>query len=334
MPIVLAVRQQKRVGHGAADDQRVDFLQQVAEQIELGGNLGAADDRRQRARRVVERLVEGFELGLHAAPGIGRQHMAEAFGRGVRAVRGREGVVDPDVAELGERGDEGGIVLLLAGMKARVLQADDVARLHRGDRALGRLADAVVDEFDRPLDDARDFGGDRLERVFRIAALRPAEMREQDHLAALVGDLGDGGAARSMRVASVTTPFSTGTLRSTRTSTRLPFTSTWSRVRNAVMRGPARFGRLDQLAHRHGGVGHAVGEAPFVVVPAITRTSVPSITLVWSMWKIEECGSWLKSIETLGCVGVAEDALELLLGGALDRGVDLVLGGRASWRRT
>ena len=27
-------------------------------------------------------------------------------------------------------------------------------------------------------------------------------------------------------------------------------------------------------------------------------TKVPSITLVWSMWKIEECGSWLKSIET------------------------------------
>ena len=35
---------------------------------------------------------------------------------------------------------------------------------------------------------------------------------------------------------------------------------------------------------------------------AITRTSVPFCTLVWSMWKVEECGSWLKSIETLGAV--------------------------------
>ena len=32
----------------------------------------------------------------------------------------------------------------------------------------------------------------------------------------------------------------------------------------------------------------------------ITRTSVPFMTLVWSMWKVAECGSWLKSIETLG----------------------------------
>src|SRR5258707_9885594 len=35
---------------------------------------------------------------------------------------------------------------------------------------------------------------------------------------------------------------------------------------------------------------------------AITRTSVPFCTLVWSMWKVAECGSWLKSIETLGAV--------------------------------
>jgi hypothetical protein len=47
------------------------------------------------------------------------------------------------------------------------------------------------------------------------------------------------GATRSMRVASVTTPFSTGTLRSTRTSTRLPFTSTWSSVLNALMNRPS-----------------------------------------------------------------------------------------------
>ena len=118
--------------------------------------------------------------------------MRQPFGRGMRAVRDREGVVDENVAELGERGDESRIVLFLAGMEARVLQADDVAVLHRRDRAFGGLADAVVGELDRPLDDVRDLGGDRLERILRIAPLRPAEMREQDDLGALVGDLGDG----------------------------------------------------------------------------------------------------------------------------------------------
>src|SRR5215510_2489895 len=32
----------------------------------------------------------------------------------------------------------------------------------------------------------------------------------------------------------------------------------------------------------------------------MTRTSVPSRTLVWSMWKVDEWLSWLKSIDTLG----------------------------------
>ena len=32
----------------------------------------------------------------------------------------------------------------------------------------------------------------------------------------------------------------------------------------------------------------------------ITRTKVPPMTLVWSMWKTDECGSWLKSPDTFG----------------------------------
>ena len=142
----LALRQQERVGHGAADDQHIDLRQQIAEQVELGRHLGAADDRGHRPLRMLERLAERLEFGLHGAAGIGRQHVAEAFGRGMRAVRGGEGVVDPDVAELGQRGDEGRVVLLLARVEAGVLQAEDVALLHGGDRRFGGLADAVVGE--------------------------------------------------------------------------------------------------------------------------------------------------------------------------------------------
>ncbi len=120
---ILAHRHQERVGHGAADDQHIDARQKVTEQVELGGNLGAADDGRDRALRLVEHLLEGFEFGLQRAPGEGGEHMGDAFGRGMRAVRHREGVVDVDVAEASELGDEGRVVRLLAGVEARVLEA-------------------------------------------------------------------------------------------------------------------------------------------------------------------------------------------------------------------
>ena len=139
----------------------------------------------------------GNELGRllgqqpHGAPCISRQFVTKALGRSVSAVRGRKGVIDPDVAQLGERGDERRIVFLFAGVEAGVLETKDVAGLHRGDRALRRFADAVVGKFHRPLDDTSNFGGDRLQRLLWVAPLRPAEMRKQNDLAALVGDFSD-----------------------------------------------------------------------------------------------------------------------------------------------
>src|SRR4029079_437241 len=111
--------------------------------------------------------------------------VAEAFGRRMRAVRGGEGVVDPDVAELRKRGDERRIVLLLFLVEAGVLETEDFAVFHGGDRLLSDLADAVVGETDATADHVCDGGGDRLQRLLRISAFWPAEMREQDHLAAL-----------------------------------------------------------------------------------------------------------------------------------------------------
>jgi len=54
------------------------------------------------------------------------------------------------------------------------------------------------------------------------------------------------GASRSIRVASVTLPSFTGTLRSARSSTRFPVQSRSSRVRNLAMKLPSLSLRLEQ----------------------------------------------------------------------------------------
>src|SRR6202171_6358404 len=166
------------------------------------------------------------------------------------------------------------------------------------------------------------------------------------------------GATRSSRVASVTRPFSIGTLRSTRSSTRLPFTSTSSRVRNvldidglvqlilrdASLRSapqdevfPLRVRsallarvsnheamKSEQLPHRHGGVGHAVGEAPFIVVPR--HHPHQRAVLHLGMVHVER-GRMRVVVEVdrdVGRGGISQNALELLLGGALHRLVDFL----------
>ena len=108
---------------------------EIAEEVELARDLRAADNRDERTRGRIERLGERIELGLHRPPRIGRQLVREAFGRRMRAMGGRKGVVHIEVAELGEFIHEGRIVLLLALVEARVLKEKHVAVLHRGDCA-------------------------------------------------------------------------------------------------------------------------------------------------------------------------------------------------------
>ena len=191
----------------------------------------------------------------------------------------------------------------------------DVAVRHRRDRRFGHVADAVVGEGDRHASDAaRSAAATGLQRLLRRRArLRAAEMRQQDDLAALCRRSRRSSArARSMR----------GRIGDRAVLHRHvevdPHQHALAGEVDVVEGAKASWLRRasDQLAHGHGGVGHAVGEAPFVVVPATSRArTLPSITLVWSMWKIDECGSWLKSIETLRLLGVAENALERPLGG-------------------
>jgi hypothetical protein len=85
------------------------------------------------------------------------------------------------------------------------------------------------------------------------------------------------GATRSIRVMSVTRPFSIGTLRSTRTSARLPERSAESRVRKFAVTASA-----PQISFPIATAVSAMRlEKPHSLsYQAITRTSVPFITLV------------------------------------------------------
>ena len=107
-------------------------------------------------------------------------------------MRCRERVVDPDVAELCQLANECRIVLFFFFMETGIFQTEDVTVLHRGNRLGSDFADAIVRERYGFLDHVRKRRGDRLQRVLGIASLRPAEMGQQDHFAALAGYLDDG----------------------------------------------------------------------------------------------------------------------------------------------
>ena len=175
---ILAACSQEGIGHAAADHQHVDLSHEVHEQIDLGRDLGAADDRHHGARRVAEALFQRVELGLHGPAGESREMAGQSFGRGMSAVGGGKSVVDEDVAILCLLFGKGRIVLFLALMEASILEEQDATVRQFRDCLGSDRANAIAREGDWPADDPGHRSGDRGQREFGLRpAFRPAEMR-------------------------------------------------------------------------------------------------------------------------------------------------------------
>ena len=110
-------------------------------------------------------------------------------------MRGRERVVDEDVAERGHALGQFDVVFFLAGMEAGVLEHEDRAGRRFVDRLLG-LADIDPvggDEADRVAHGIGDGGHHHFERELGVdLALGAAEMGEDDGLAVDLDDFADG----------------------------------------------------------------------------------------------------------------------------------------------
>ncbi len=180
---LVALGLKERVAHRAADEDRVGDLEEGVDDADLVGHLGAADDRHERAAGIVEDPRQRLDLALQQAAG-GRvvDVLDDADGRGVRAVRGAERVVDVEVRERAEARRQLGVVLRLARLEADVLEHHDVA--------VGHVVE-VRRERDLGAEQAGEVLGDRRERELRLAVLRPAEVRDEQQPRAALAQLLD-----------------------------------------------------------------------------------------------------------------------------------------------
>ena len=194
---------------------------------DLGRNLGAADHGGHRPLGLVEHAAQRVDFLHQQRAGIGGQQARDGLRGGMRAVRGRESIVDEDVAEsrqaLGERGSFFSSPL----WKRRFSSTAICPGCSAATAVLRRLADAVGANATGLAQQLGQLVRDRLQAELRIGpALGPAEMGDDDRpCAPRLARSSRPGTSRSSRVASVTLPSLTGTLRSARTSTRLPLTS-------------------------------------------------------------------------------------------------------------
>ena len=290
----LALRGEEREAHRAADHDRVDDAEQRLDDAELVGDLGAAEHGDERALRLVAQAEQDVDLLLQQPPHRRRHELRRPDDRGVGAMRGAERVVDVGVDAVDELRHERRVVALLARIEAQVLEQLD-ARRQLGEARAHRRPSSTSGRA-RP---SAGRGG------WRTTTCAP---RSVSH--SIVGS------AARMRKSSVIVPSSSsGTLKSVRTRTRFrqvaDVASRSSRVGDAaVMRGLLQ--RLTLGAGVQREVDEAVRVAPLVVVPAVDLDQLADA--------LRQAGVEDARVRVADDVarhdrllGVAEDALELLL---------------------
>ena len=204
------------------------LVEEVLEDLDLVADLGAADDRRERLLGVLEELREDLDLALHQEARVGRQELRDADGRGVRAVGRAERVVDVDV----------GVARRAASRTPG--RSSPPRRGSGGSRGAAARRAGAADASSVPTPSASPVTGTlrpsswpsrsatgRSRRLSLDLAVGPAEVAGQDRRGRPAPSrCADGRAARpGSAESSVTLPSSSGTLKSTRTKTRLPAAS-------------------------------------------------------------------------------------------------------------
>ena len=184
--------------HAAAHDQGVHPVDEMRDDAELVGNLGAAQHHGVGTIGVVEHLAEDLRLRFHQQTGGVRQQLCHIGDGRLLAVDDTETVGNERVAEgsqfLGERLPLFSDLARLPGVETHVFQQRDAAGGKRRDCGLGGGPDQVGCVCHRLTEQLTEAHSDRFERVRRIRlTLGSAEMRHQNHRRAALEQIRDCG---------------------------------------------------------------------------------------------------------------------------------------------
>ena len=157
------------VGHGAADEDGVGFVEKGGDDLDFVAHFGSSHDDEERAFGVADFADEVFQFALHeeAHRALG-DVVGDSFGGSMGAVGGAEGVVDENFGSAGEGFCKGGFVGGLGGVKAGVLEEENGAVGEGGTSCGCFFFNAVITESYFTAEELAQTSGDGLERVFAV----------------------------------------------------------------------------------------------------------------------------------------------------------------------
>ena len=179
--------------HAAADEEHVGLLQQVGDDAQLVGDLGAAEDDAVGTLGVTGDLGQGLDLLEDEQAGGRGQQLGDVVDGRLLAVDDAEAVGDEGVAELGVLAGELFALLVnlggLTGIETDVLEQGDLALTQGGDGLGGRRSNDVGGQRDLHAGKLSEALGDGGQREGGIdLTLGAAEVGHDDDLGTGVGE--------------------------------------------------------------------------------------------------------------------------------------------------
>ena len=176
----------KGVRHTAGNNQHIDLFNQIIQQVKLGGNLGTADNRHQRAFRIVQTGRQSIDFFFHQQAHCGRTQLNGSDHGSMGAVRRRKSIGNINVCRFNQVFGKFFIAFFLLVIETQIFKQQNFIAFHRFNRGFNLGADAVINENDFMAESFFQFGGNVAEGIFHIAfAFRTAEVRNNDDLGSL-----------------------------------------------------------------------------------------------------------------------------------------------------
>src|SRR5208282_4974903 len=196
-----ALRLEESVGHTSADNENVNFAEQVLDDSDFVADFGAAQNGDERALGVLQDAAQILQLLFHEQSGGGFLYEPGDANRGsVGPMGGAEGIIDVELGELCELLGKILVILFFFGVEAEVLKQQGLAFLELERHLFGLGPDALGAEAD--VFAARQFLvehhaetlGDGFETQLWIRlAFGTAQVRREDEARAVTQSVLDGG---------------------------------------------------------------------------------------------------------------------------------------------
>jgi len=186
---------QEGENHATTQDEGVDLGKHGLNDGDLGRDLGAADNGRKGSLGDIDGTLEVVELLLEEETrNRGLQELADTLGGAVGAVSSAEGIIHVEIGVGSQLGRESGVILLLLGVEADILQESYITVVHLGQGGTNRDTDAVRDQGDGLAEELGEAGSDGSHRELGlVAALGSAKVGGEEDLGTLLDEVFDGG---------------------------------------------------------------------------------------------------------------------------------------------